>query len=240
MTPGSKTTRGWDDVRGETFVQREKEEAHDYRYFPEPDLVVVEPEESWLEELRRTLPELPLAKKDRFVRELGLSEYDAGVLTATTELARYYEAVAAMTKLPKPSANWVSQGLLREIKDRGLAVETLSDFPVSPERLAELVTAVEQGTISKTVGDGVLHEMIEGGKSAGEIIREKGLAQVSDAGELERLVAEAITANPGPVADYRSGKKQAFGRIMGHIMKSSGGKANPKVVSALLEKKLAE
>ena len=238
MTPGTKTTRGYNDATGETFVQREKEEAHDYRYFPEPDLVVVEPETAWVEELQRGLPELPLEKKNRFVAAYGLSEHDAGVLTATIEMARYYERVAELSGAPKPAANWVTQGLTREINTRGLSIDTAADFPLTAERLAELVRAVEQGTISKNVGDTVLSEMIDGKKSAGEIIAAKGLAQVSDTAALERMVDEALAANPGPVADYRSGKKQALGRIMGAIMKASGGKANPKVVSGILEKKL--
>ena len=237
---GGKTTRGWNDASGETFVQREKEEAHDYRYFPEPDLVVVEPEESWLKEIERTLPELPLEKKDRFVNGYGLSPYDAGVLTATAEMAHYYESVVAATNLPKPAANWITQGLTREINARGIEIDHLDDFPVSAERLAGLVKAVDGGTISKNAGDSVLAKMIESGKTAEVIIAEDGLAQVSDSSALEGIVDEVVAANPGPVADYRSGKKQAMGRIMGAVMKASGGKANPRLVTEILERKLAE
>jgi aspartyl-tRNA(Asn)/glutamyl-tRNA(Gln) amidotransferase subunit B len=240
MTPGSKTTRGWNDETGVTFVQREKEEAHDYRYFPEPDLVVVEPEEAWLDELRAGLPELPLAKKDRFAGAYELSAYDAGVLTADAEIARYYEAVVAAGGPPKPAANWVTQGVLREVNERAIAIAGAADFPVPAERLAELVKAVESGTISKQAGDKVLKGMIDTGRAAGEIIEAEGLAQVSDAGELERWVAEAIAANPGPVADVKAGKTKAIGRIMGHIMKASRGKANPAVVTELLERRIAE
>jgi aspartyl-tRNA(Asn)/glutamyl-tRNA(Gln) amidotransferase subunit B len=240
LKPGSKTTRGWNDDTGVTFVQREKEEAHDYRYFPEPDLVVAEPDAALLDELRRSLPELPLAKRDRFVREYGLSPYDAGVLTAEIEMARYYERVAELSGAPKAAANWVTQGLTREVNDRGLAIASAADFPVTADRLAELVKAVEGGTINKQAGDQVLHKMIDTGRTAAEIIAADGLAQVSDTAELERWVAEAMAANPGPVADYKAGKKQAFGRIMGHIMKASRGKANPRVITELLEKKLAE
>ena len=161
------------------------------------------------------MPELPLEKKNRFVTAYGLSEYDAGVLTATIEMARYFERVAELSAAPKPAANWVTQGLTREINTRGLSIESAADFPVTAERLAELVKAVEQGTISKTIGDTVLSEMIDGKNSAAEIIAAKGLAQVSDTAALERMVDEALAANPGPVADYRAGKKQALGRIMG-------------------------
>jgi aspartyl-tRNA(Asn)/glutamyl-tRNA(Gln) amidotransferase subunit B len=257
LTTGSKTTRGWDDLRGETFVQREKEEAHDYRYFPEPDLVVVEPEESWLEELRRSLPELPLAKKDRFVRELGLSEYDAGVLTATIEAAMVFEEMLKEGVAPKAAANWLTQGVARELNDRNLTFESIPRddsakfyseraapsggkvFVPTAESLAELVKKVDEGVISSSVASQVvLPQMFETGTRPIDIIALQGLAQVSDTAELERLIDEAIAANPGPVADYKAGKKQAFGRIMGHIMKTSGGKANPKVVSALLEKRL--
>lgn len=237
---GGKTTRGWNDATGETFVQREKEEAHDYRYFPEPDLVVVEPEAEWIDEIARSLPELPLAKKDRFVGDYGLSDYDAGVLTSTIEIARYYEAVVEASDLPKPAANWVTQGLMREVNERGIEIASVEDFPVPPARLAELVKAVEGGTISKQAGDKVLRMMIDDGRSTAEIIEAEGLAQVSDTSELERLVEEAIAANPGPAADYRGGTKKALGRLMGHVMKASGGKANPRVVTDLLEKKLAE
>ncbi len=240
LKEGGKTTRGYDDDTGETFVQREKEEAHDYRYFPDPDLVVVAPDRAWLDELRRTLPELPLAKKDRFVREFGLSEYDAGVLTATIEMARYFEAVAAASGSPKAAANWVTQGLAREMNERGMTAESEAEFPVTALHLAELVRAVESGTINKQAGDKVLRAMIDTGRTAGEIIEAEGLAQTSDTGELDRWIEEALAANPGPVADYRAGKKQALGRIMGYIMKASKGKANPRLVTERLEKKLAE
>ena len=239
LTSGSKTTRGWNDDAGVTFVQREKEEAHDYRYFPEPDLVVVEPEAAWVDKLRDDLPELPLAKKDRFVSAFGLSEYDAGVLTTELHMAQYYEQVAERSGSPKAAANWVTQGLMREVHDREIAIASADDFPVSAERLAELVKAVDTGAIGKQTGDKVLKAMIDDGRSAAEIIEAEGLAQVSDTGELDRWIDEAIAANPGPAADYRAGKKQAIGRIMGHIMKASRGKANPRVVTDLLEKKLA-
>lgn len=237
---GGKTTRGWNDAAGETFVQREKEEAHDYRYFPEPDLVVVEPEESWLEEIEASLPELPLEKKKRFVESYGLSEYDAGVLTSTAEMAHYYEAVVAATDLPKPAANWITQALTREINARGIEINRMEDFPVSADHLADLVKAVDGGTISKNAGDSVLTEMIESGKKADEIIASRGLAQVSDSAALEGIVDEAMAANPGPVADYRAGKKQAIGRLMGAVMKASGGKANPRLVTEILQRKLAD
>ena len=240
LQTGGKTTRGYNDDTGETFIQREKEEAHDYRYFPEPDLVVVEPEAAWIDELRENLSELPLAKKDRFVSELGLSDYDAGVLTSTAEMARYCETVAEASGSPKAAANWVTQGLARELNDRGIAIETDDDFPVSPARLAELVKAVESGTISKQSGDKVLTGMIDSGRTAAEIIEAEGLAQTSDTGELDRWIAEAIAANPGPAADFKAGKAKALGRIMGHIMKASHGKANPRVVTEMLEKRLAE
>jgi len=270
LEQAGKVTRGWNDDTGETFVQRQKEEAHDYRYFPEPDLVVVEPEVEWIEGIRAELPELPLAKKDRFVRDFGLSDYDAGVLTAHIEMARYYERVAELSDAPKAAANWVTQGLLREINARGetfyreavaitkreydKAEDAIADVAevmgpqfmqlaphlvVSAEKLAELVSAVEAGTVNKQAGDKVLKGMIETGRPAAEIIEAEGLAQTSDTAELEKWIEEAIAANPGPAADVRAGKKKALGRIMGHIMKASRGKANPRVVTELLEKKLA-
>ncbi|NIA22324.1 MAG: Asp-tRNA(Asn)/Glu-tRNA(Gln) amidotransferase GatCAB subunit B, partial [Anaerolineaceae bacterium] len=235
-----KTTRGYNDESGETFIQREKEEAQDYRYFPEPDLVVVEPEPEWVDQLRRELPELPLAKKNRFVNELGLSDYDAGAVTATAEMARYYEAVAEGSGAAKAAANWVTQGLSRELNERGLVIERDEDFPVPPDRLAELVKAVESGAITKSSGDKVLRGMIDSGRTAGEIIEAEGLAQTSDSDELGRWIEEAIAANPGPVADFKAGKRKALGRIMGHIMKASRGKANPRTVTEMLEKRLAE
>jgi len=240
LQTGGKTTRGYNDDTGETFVQREKEEAHDYRYFPEPDLVVVEPERAWVDQLRRDLPELPLAKKDRFAKEWQLSEYDAGVLTASAEMARYYETVAEASGSPKAAANWVTQGLSRELNERGMVIESDDDFPVAPQRLAELVKAVEGGAINKAAGDKVLTGMIDSGRTAAEIIEADGLAQVSDSSELDRWIEQAIAANPGPVADFKAGKAKALGRIMGHIMKASHGKANPRVVTEMLKKRLAE
>jgi aspartyl-tRNA(Asn)/glutamyl-tRNA(Gln) amidotransferase subunit B len=230
-----KSTRGWLDDQGTTFLQRSKEEAHDYRYFPEPDLVPFVPDRAWVEAVRADVPELPAARRSRFIAQYGLPEYDAGVLTADRCIADFYEEVAALAKDPKAASNWMMQDVMRVLNERKLSI---GDLPLTAVGLAELVTLVLGGTINRNTAAEVFLKMLETGKTAERIVAEDGLAQTSDAGAIEAIVEQVIAANPGPAADFRAGKQAALGRLIGETMKASGGKANPKVVREALLRKL--
>ena len=219
-------TRRWDDEAGKTFVMRTKEYAHDYRYFPEPDLMPVTVDDALLAEIRQLLPELPEAKRQRFVRQYGLPEYDAGVLVADAALAKFYEQAVAGAKNPKAVSNWV------------MAVADIQTSPVQPQQIGELVAAIEAGQISGKQGKDVFAEMLATGKSPATIIKEKGLAQVSDTGAIEGFCDQAIAGNPKSVADFKAGNKAALNALVGQVMKLSKGKANPQLVSAILARKL--
>ncbi len=229
-------TRLWDIERGETAVMRGKEEAHDYRYFPDPDLVPLKIEPQWIEDLRKTVPELPAARMKRFVTDCGLPEYDAGVLTASKALADYFEACVRLYDRPKTVSNWVMGELLRELNNAGTDVTA---SPVGPERLVRLLKLVDDGTISLKVARDIFPELYASGKEPEEIVKEKGLTQVSDEGSLLAMIGEIIEKNPAQVAQYRSGKEQVLSFFVGQVMKASGGKANPGKVNELLKKKLA-
>lgn len=228
-------TRLWDELHEKTERMRTKEEAHDYRYFPEPDLAPAVIQDQWLEELRASLPELPLARRDRFVTELGLSDYDAGVLTEDKAVADYFERCVSHHASPKVVCNWVTNDVLRELKERQLEIK---DFPVSPEMLAELIKLVETGTVSMPVARGVFVEMVNTKKKAPHIIQERGLLQISDRAKLEDIVQEVLTENPDALADYKKGKKTAVTFLVGQIMRKTKGKANPQMVNELLRLKL--
>ncbi|MEW6246178.1 MAG: Asp-tRNA(Asn)/Glu-tRNA(Gln) amidotransferase subunit GatB [Nitrospirota bacterium] len=229
-------TRLWDIERGETAIMRSKEEAHDYRYFPDPDLVPLKIEPEWIEDLRKTIPELPAARMKRFVTDYGLPEYDAGVLTASKALADYFEACVRLYDRPKTVSNWVMGELLRELNNAGTDVTA---SPVGPERLVSLLKLVDDGTISLKVARDIFPELYASGKEPEQIVKEKGLTQVSDEGSLRAMIDEIIEKNPAQVAQYRSGKEQILGFFVGQVMKASGGKANPGKVNELLKKKLA-
>jgi len=229
-------TRLWDVDRGQTAVMRSKEEAHDYRYFPDPDLVPLAISEEWVEELRRTIPELPAARFQRFVTEYGLPEYDAGVLTASRALADYFEACVKLYGQPKTVSNWVMGELLRELNNSNTAVTA---SPVGPERLVSLLRLVDQGTVSLKVAREIFPELYASGKAPEQIVEEKGLMQVSDEAELEKLIQDVMDKNPGQLAQYRSGKEAVFSFFVGQVMKASGGKANPQKVNELLKRRLA-
>jgi len=230
-----KQTRGWVDDREVTFLQRSKEEAHDYRYFPEPDLVPFVPDRAWVDEIRASLPELPEVRRRRFISEYGLPEYDAGVLTADRTVADFYEDVARLVGDPKTASNWMMQDVMRVLNERKVGIDELS---LTPESLAELIRMVTDDTINRSTGTDVFARMLESGKSAKQIVEEEGLAQTSDADALEAVVDRVIAENPGPAEDYRSGKEKALGRLIGQAMQASGGKANPKIVRDLLMRKL--
>ncbi|MBI4495637.1 MAG: Asp-tRNA(Asn)/Glu-tRNA(Gln) amidotransferase subunit GatB [Deltaproteobacteria bacterium] len=228
-------TRLWDAARGATSSMRGKEEAHDYRYFPDPDLVplVIDPE--WIEAVRAGLPELPQAKRERFVREYGLPEYDAEVLTSSKSLANYYEECLRTYPQPKAVSNWIMSELLRELKRDEREIE---ECPVPAVHLAEMLRLVEEGTISGKIAKSVFEEMYRSGRRAGEIVAEKGWVQVRDAAAIEEAIAQVLAQNPREVEAYRRGKEKLFGFFVGQVMKATQGKANPKLVNELLKKKL--
>jgi len=230
-------TRRWEEAAGKTLVMRTKEYAHDYRYFPEPDLMPVTVNDALLEQVRKHLPELPEAKRRRFVKQYGLPEYDAGVLVASAALASYYERAAANSKNPKAISNWVMTELLARLAETKCDI---GESPIAPERLTELVAAVDAGQISGKMAKDVFAEMFASGKSATTIIKERGLVQLSDTSAIEAFVDQAIAANPKSVADYRAGNAAAINFLKGQVMRLSQGKANPQLVGGILERKLKE
>jgi aspartyl-tRNA(Asn)/glutamyl-tRNA(Gln) amidotransferase subunit B len=229
-------TRGWDDAAGETFLMRTKESAHDYRYFPEPDLVPVKTT-TLLDEVRPRVPELPEAKRARFVEQYGVTSYDAGVLASDLELARYFEAAAANAKRPKNVANWILNELQNALTTSGRAI---SECPIPPSSLDELVNLIDSGKISSKQGKEVFAEMFGSGKSAAAVVQEKGIEQLSDSTAIEALCEQVIAANPKPVADYRAGNAASLNFLKGQVMKLSRGKANPQLAGEILQRKLKQ
>ncbi len=231
-------TMGWDEARGVTVPQRGKEYADDYRYFPEPDLPMLEISREWVEELRTRLPEMPHVKRARFVADYGLSEHDAEVLVTDRAVADYYEAVvAAMAGAtePKTVANWVTGELFRLMNETGKGI---GEVPVSPQALAELIGLVKDGTINLNTGKEVLEKMFASGQSAHQIIDAHGLAQISDVAALEKTVAEVLDKHPEEVGQYLDGKTKVLGWLIGQVMRATRGKANPQVVRELLQTQL--
>jgi aspartyl-tRNA(Asn)/glutamyl-tRNA(Gln) amidotransferase subunit B len=228
-------TRLFDPNSGTTRSMRGKEEAHDYRYFPDPDLVPLVISDDWIGRTRQSLPELPEKRRQRFVRDLGLSEYDAEVLTASRALAEYFEAGVEAYGSAKLVANWVMGEITRALNDSGTPIE---DCRVAPSQLAELLKMIDSGTISGKIAKTVFDEMWLSGKAPMVIVEEQGLVQLSDSGAIETIIDEIMTANFGQVEEYRNGKEKVFGFFVGQVMKASKGKANPAVVNELLLKKL--
>ncbi len=228
-------TRLWDTAADVTRPMRSKEEAHDYRYFPEPDLVPLEVSPAWMEEIRTTLPELPEQRRGRFVAAYGLPEYDAGVLTASAPLADYYEACLVEFRDPKMVSNWVMVELLGLLNRDG---KEITDSPVSPVALTALLRMVREGTISGKIAKAVFEEMYTTGKGPRSLVEEKGLTQITDRGEMTSIVDQVIAAHPGPVADFRAGKEKALTALVGAVMKATKGKANPALVNRLLRERL--
>jgi aspartyl-tRNA(Asn)/glutamyl-tRNA(Gln) amidotransferase subunit B len=229
-------TRLYDPERDETRSMRTKEDAQDYRYFPDPDLLPLAVSEAWIVEVRAALPELPEAMRERFVREYGLNAYDAGVLTANREIAAYFESlVRALPQQPKLAANWVMGELSGRLNRENLDI---SRSPVDSAALAGLLARVADGTVSSKLAKDVFDAMWAGQGSADQIIQARGLRQISDSGELERIVAAVLDANPAQVAEYRAGKDKAFNYLVGQAMKASKGKANPAQLSEILKRKL--
>lgn len=249
-----QSTRRWDDSAGITEQMRTKEDAHDYRYFPEPDMMPLAPTDAWLAEVKAQVIELPLVRKQRFMRDYQLPAGDAEVFKSNVALGNYFEGIAKQAKNPKAIANWIINNLLAKLSEvneaegeeqAALGIEladmklsSFADLKFKPEALLELVNLVETKTISSSAAQQVFAEMFASGKAPAAIVQEKGLAQVSDTGAIEKFCDEAIAANPAPVADYKAGKVAALNSLKGQVMKLSKGKANPALVGEILERKL--
>jgi aspartyl-tRNA(Asn)/glutamyl-tRNA(Gln) amidotransferase subunit B len=232
----TQETRLWDDRLNETRPMRSKEEAHDYRYFPEPDLPPLVVTNEFVDEVRRSMPELPDVRRKRFMEQYSLSFADASQLNADRSLADYYEAaVEASGGNTRATANWIRSELLRELENAGLQA---ARSPVPAVELGALVRMIDEGKISGKQGKDVLVEMFASGKTAAAVVEEKGLVQVSDTGEIDRVIDEVIAANPKQLEQYRSGKETLFGFFVGQVMKASKGKANPKIVNERLRERL--
>jgi aspartyl-tRNA(Asn)/glutamyl-tRNA(Gln) amidotransferase subunit B len=231
----AQETRLWDDRAMQTRTMRSKEEAHDYRYFPEPDLQPLVLSGDFIEHVRAGMPELPEARRKRFMEQYGLSFADASQLTSERSLADYYESVAKTAGNAKAAANWIRSELLRELESAGV---NAAASPVAPEELAGLIRLIDNGKISGKQAKEVLVEMFKTGETASSIVEKRGLVQVSDTGEIDRLIEEVLTANPAELEQYRAGKETLFGFFVGQVLKASTGKANPKVVNDRLREKL--
>ncbi len=251
-----QSTRRWDDVAQITEEMRTKEHAHDYRYFPEPDLMPFMPTEAWLAEVKSRVVELPLARKQRFITEYQLPPQDAQTFVDDKPLGDYFEGIARQTKSPKAVANWVINNLRAKITEANVAerneqaamgldpdemsLTTFATLKFKPEALLELIALVENKSISNAAAQQVFADMFASGKAPAAIVQEKGLAQVSDTGAIEKFCDEAIAANPASAADFKAGKVAALNFLKGQVMKLSKGKANPALVGDILERKLKE
>ncbi|MEV2908998.1 Asp-tRNA(Asn)/Glu-tRNA(Gln) amidotransferase subunit GatB [Paenibacillus larvae] len=224
-------TRRWDEAQGKTLSMRSKEEAHDYRYFPDPDLVKVYIDEEWKERIRSTIPELPDARKARYIRDYGLPSYDAEILTSSLKLAEFFEESLEYTADAKMVSNWVMGELLGYLNANNLEI---MDVKVTGKGLGEMIGLIEKGTISSKIAKTVFKEMIETGKAPQQIVEEKGLVQISDEGAIQAVVNQVIQNNPQSVADYKAGKEKAVGFLVGQVMKETRGKANPGLVNKLI------
>ncbi len=235
----AQETMGWDEARNVTVTQRSKEEAHDYRYFPEPDLPSLKVSRAWVAEIAARLPELPDEKRERLIGVSGLSAYDAGVITAEKEIADYYDRAVAAGKPrgvdPKTIANWVTGELFRLMKDRN---EEISAVKIAPAQISDLIALINAGTISNNIAKTVFEEMYATGRDAETLVKEKGLAQISDANALASIVEKVIAENPKQVADYLAGKEAIAKFLVGQVMKATKGQANPALVNDLMSKKL--
>lgn len=239
LESGSKViqeTRLWDDAQAVTHSMRGKEEANDYRYFPDPDLVSLMVSDAWIAEIEKGMPELPLEKRERFIREYQLSAYDAGVLTSGRAIAGYYEETAKLSSKPKIAANWIMGDLLRFLNEDK---RDIKDSPIPPSSLAEMIKLIEAGTISGKMAKELIDEIYKSGKSPQTIIKEKDMVQITDEEAIAEVIAGVIAANPGQLAQYRSGKDKLFGFFVGQAMKATEGKANPQIINDLLKKMLS-
>lgn len=227
-------TRLWDDNSGETRSMRGKEDAHDYRYFPEPDLMPLEITQEWIDRVKATMPELPRAKRERYMG-LGLSEYDAGIIVEQMDLAMFFDETIKLGANPKTCVNFLMGEIAAYLKDEKLGV---NDTKLTPANLVELVNLIEKGTISNNIGKQIIFTMLKEGTNASEIIEKQGLSQISDEGALKEIVQKVVTSNPEQVNAYKSGKTQLFGFFVGQVMKETKGRANPQTVNSLLKELL--
>ena len=228
-------TRLFDVNKGVTRIMRSKEEAFDYRYFPEPDLVPLEPDRNWVEDIHRSLPELPNARYQRFVEEYKLPDHDASLLVADKKLADYYEDCVKAYDNPKITSNWILNELMALLSN---SRQTLDECRITPGHFAGMMRLVDDGTISGKIAKTVYEEMFNTGKMADVVVREKGLLQITDEAEIGKIIEQVMTDNPGPVQDYRDGKQKAIGFLVGQVMKATKGKANPQLVNKMLREKL--
>ena len=226
-------TRRWDDDSGKSYSMRSKEEAHDYRYFPEPDLVPIEISDSLIDEYRESLPEMPWERFERYTGELGIPEYDASLITASVKTADFFDKAVFSGADPKAASNWIMGDLMKLMKE----IDT-EDIPFDGEELAKLLKLIDSKKINNNIGKTVFAEMFRTGKAAGTIVSEKGLEVVSDEGLLDKVVEKVIEENPKSVADYLAGKEKAVGFLMGQVMKETKGKANPQIINGLIKDKL--
>lgn len=229
-------TRLWDTATNTTQSMRSKEEAHDYRYFPEPDLVPIVVSQEWIDGIKSTLPELPDAKRERFVAQYGLPEYDADILTSERSIADWYEAVVKAGGQPKAASNWIMGEMMRILNEENKSIE---ECPLRPEQLAEMLKLIDDGTISGKIAKTVFEEMFKSGKDAEAIVKERGLVQINDEGAIEKVVDEILSKNQEEVARYKAGDEKLLGFFVGQVMKATKGKANPQIVNKLLKKKLS-
>ena len=225
-------TRRWDDEKGESYAMRSKEEAHDYRYFPEPDLAPIVLTEEYVEDLRATLPELPDKKMVRYINEFNLPEYDANLITSQKAMAEFFDKTVEYNVSPKQVSNWIMGDISRIIKEKDMEFE---DIMFTPDKLAELIDVIDKGVISNTAGKTVLETMFEEDKTPKQIIEEQGLAQISDESELAKIVQTVVEENPKSIEDYKNGKSNAFKYLVGQTMKATKGKANPQVINDILK-----
>jgi aspartyl-tRNA(Asn)/glutamyl-tRNA(Gln) amidotransferase subunit B len=234
----AQETRLWNEKESKTYTMRSKEDAHDYRYFPEPDLPPLAVSEAWIERLRSELPELPEARRQRFIREYDLTADEAFTLTSQRELAAYFEAAAKAANNARSAANWILSELLRELKGGGGAAIEIASCRIKAEDLGALIRLIDDKTISGKIAKDVFAEMFATGKTPVEIVKEKGLVQITDTSAIEKIVDEVIAANPAELEQYRAGKTALLGFFVGRVIKASGGKANPQVVNDILKKRL--
>ena len=228
-------TRTWDDGKGVTLSMRSKEEAHDYRYFPEPDLVPVEIDDAWIARVKSELPELPAARKARLMQEKGLVDYDAENIVSTKAMAEYFDEAAKHTEDSKGIANWLLGDVAAYLKRENIAIE---QFPITPANLGEMVNLINKGVLSSKLAKKVFVEMLKTGKTPQALVKELGLEQISDEGAIVKIVEETLAENPQSIIDYKAGKDRALGFLVGQIMKKSRGKANPEMVNNLLKERM--
>ncbi len=231
----SQETLRWDDFEGRTFNMRDKEDAQDYRYFPEPDLAQIKLSDEYIENIRKSLPEMPESRRARYMSELGLSEKDANLLTASKALSDIFEKAGEICKNYKSVCNWLNSDVARILNERE---EEPEQIPFTAENLAELVKLIDDGTISSSIGKKVLDELFENPRSPKQIIEEKGWVQISDESAIKEVVIKILEANPGSVADFKAGKDRALGFLVGQAMKETKGKGNPKMLNEMFLEEL--